>query len=191
MAQKPPVESLSREELMALVRELERKNAELRKENQALRRPSTAQPLHFPRNAPSKTPRSLAARRAKVHSGGAKLPRRIHRRPWTPRLRPTAPSAADPWSTKARRPRPPPTCPSSRSRKSPLPGGGVPVHPVRQESSRRGSRIGCRSVRGNRAPRQPWAHGEGPSVEIMARVKAGGLKLSDAAEMLGDRKSVV
>ena len=46
MAQKPPVESLSREELLALVRELERRNAELRKENQALRPAPLSHSVH-------------------------------------------------------------------------------------------------------------------------------------------------
>jgi transposase len=44
---KPPVEQLSREELLALVRELERKNAELLKENQRLKRAQHRQATPF------------------------------------------------------------------------------------------------------------------------------------------------
>ena len=57
MAQKPPVESLSREELLALVRELERKNAELRKENQALRRSQHRSATPFSKERPVKNPK--------------------------------------------------------------------------------------------------------------------------------------
>ena len=44
---KPPVEQLSREELLALVRELERKNAELLQENQRLKRAQHRQATPF------------------------------------------------------------------------------------------------------------------------------------------------
>ena len=54
---KPPVEKLSREELLVLVRELERKNAELLKENQRLKRAQHRQATPFSKERPVKNPR--------------------------------------------------------------------------------------------------------------------------------------
>jgi transposase len=58
---KPPVEQLSREELLLLVRELERKNAELRKENGRLKRAQQRQAAPFSKgrsvNSPKKAGR--------------------------------------------------------------------------------------------------------------------------------------
>jgi transposase len=54
---KPPVEKLSREELLALVRELERKNAELLKENERLKRAQHRQASPFSKGRPLKHPK--------------------------------------------------------------------------------------------------------------------------------------
>lgn len=54
---KPPVEKLTREELLALVRELERKNAELRKENERLKRAQHRQATPFSKERPVQNPK--------------------------------------------------------------------------------------------------------------------------------------
>lgn len=54
---KPPVENLSREELLALVRELEQKNAELLKEIERLKRAQHRQATPFSKERPVKNPK--------------------------------------------------------------------------------------------------------------------------------------
>jgi len=54
---KPPVEDLSREELLALVRELERKNAELRRENERLKRAQHRPATPFSKGRPVDNPK--------------------------------------------------------------------------------------------------------------------------------------
>jgi transposase len=54
---KSQVENLSREELLALVRELERKNAELHKENERLKRAQHRQATPFSKDRPVKNPK--------------------------------------------------------------------------------------------------------------------------------------
>ena len=57
MAKKPQVENLSREDLIALVREQQRQIAELRKESQRLKRAQHRQATPFSKEKPVKDPK--------------------------------------------------------------------------------------------------------------------------------------
>ena len=65
VAQKPPVESLSREELMALVRMQERRIAEHRKEIERLRRSQHRSATPFSKERPVKNPKKPGRKKCK------------------------------------------------------------------------------------------------------------------------------
>src|SRR5450755_2475041 len=57
VADKPPVEQLSREDLIALVRELQRQLDQLREENERLKRSQRRQAAPFSKEKPVKNPK--------------------------------------------------------------------------------------------------------------------------------------
>ena len=76
--EKPPVENLNRKELLALVRERERKNAELLQENERLKQAQHRQATPFSKGRPVDNPKKPGRkRRGKGHSGDGKRPCRI------------------------------------------------------------------------------------------------------------------
>ena len=171
---KQAAENFSREELLDLVRQQERKIAELLKkvaellkENQALKRAQHRQATPFSKQNPATNPKKP----------GRKKGQGPFRRRDTPAQNPTVTVDAGA----------PPQCPfcggplehegeeSATTTNVPqqpqpevhaLSGGGMPVYAVRQNGAGHGSRIGRRSVWGYRAPGWSWSDGGRPCLAL-------------------------
>ena len=114
---KPAIDQLNREELIALVRELQRQIAELRQENERLRRSQHRQAAPFSKQRPVQNPKKPGRRKGKDRFGTARHPRYNRRKPWMRTRRPAARSVAVLWNRRVWNMRPRRMCPPSRSRK--------------------------------------------------------------------------
>ena len=91
------VEQLSREELVALVLELQRQVDLLREENARLKRSGRRQAAPFSKEKPVPTPKRRAGRKGKGHLDAVRLRRGNPKRKSMPNLRLAAHSVAVRW----------------------------------------------------------------------------------------------
>ena len=78
MANSPPFDELSREDLIVIVRELQERIAALGKLIEQLRRKKSRQASSFSKEKPSRVPSDLAAKREKVMSIDGPEPRPVN-----------------------------------------------------------------------------------------------------------------